>query len=219
MNDVLERIHSLLEARGDNPSNMCKVIGLSQSTFAMWKKNDRKPASDWLAPIAEYLGVSIDYILTGKENTPHVLYEMDKDVLEKYVLENEPVSIKVLGRVAAGVPIEAVEDIIGEETISKKMAETGEYFGLRISGDSMEPRMFSGDVVIVRQQNDVESGQTAIVMVNGDEATCKKIEKHDNGIMLVPLNKKYQERFYTNEDIEKLPVRILGRVVEVRGRL
>lgn len=219
MDNVFERIETCLKELGKKPIDLCKAIGINQSTYSNWKLNGRLPRTEFLPAIAEFLGVSTDYILTGKESTPHVLYEMDKDVLEKYVLENEPVSIKVLGRVAAGVPIEAVEDIIGEETISKKMAENGDYFGLRISGDSMEPRMFSGDVVIVRQQSDVESGQTAIVMVNGDEATCKKIEKHDNGIMLVPLNKKYQERFYTNEDIEKLPVRILGRVVEVRGRL
>lgn len=219
MNEVLERIEEMLSDVGKKKIDLCKSLNIPTSTFSNWKKHDRIPGGEYLPAIASFLGVSTDYILTGKDNTPLGLYEMNKNTLEKYVFENEPVSIKVLGRVAAGVPIEAVEDIIGEETISKKMAETGEYFGLRISGDSMEPRMFSGDVVIVRQQSDVESGQTAIVMVNGDEATCKKIEKHDNGIMLVPLNKKYQERFYTNEDIEKLPVRILGRVVEVRGRL
>lgn len=220
MNEMLERIHAQLEKNNDNPSNMCKSIGLSQSTFAMWKKNDRKPASDWIAPIADYLNVSAEYILTGKEPAaPIAAYEVNKDTLEKYILEQETVTIKVLGRVAAGIPIDAVEDIIGEETISKKMSESGNYFGLRINGDSMEPRMFSGDIVIVRQQNDVENGDIAIVLVNGGEATCKKIEKHSNGIMLVPLNKQYQAKFYSNDDIENLPVRILGKVVEIRVKL
>lgn len=100
-----------------------------------------------------------------------------------------------------------------------KLAQTGEFFGLRIKGDSMEPRIFHGDTVIVRQQDDVDNGDVAIVMINGSDATCKKVEKHDNGIMLVPLNRKYEEKFYTNEDIEKLPVRIIGKVVELRAKI
>lgn len=208
MSDAISRIEQRLSELGVKKSKMLQDLDIPSSTYSTWKKKSAYPDSKYIIPISRYLAVSIDYIFTGEINGTW-----------ETTLKEEITTINVLGRVAAGVPIEAMEDIIGEETISKKMAETGEYFGLRISGDSMEPRMFSGDVVIVRQQSDVESGQTAIVMVNGDEATCKKIEKHDNGIMLVPLNKKYQERFYTNEDIEKLPVRILGRVVEVRGRL
>ena len=122
----------------------------------------------------------------------------------------------MLGRVAAGVPIEAVEEIIGEETISRKMANSGEYFGLRISGDSMEPTIHHGSIVIVRQQDDVENGEIAIVVVNGNDATCKRIEKFDNGIMLVPINTEYEEKFYSNEEIESLPVKIVGKVVQAR---
>lgn len=220
MNSVIARIENLLELSGRKKIDLCKALGISSSTFSNWKTYDRIPGGEFLPAIAEYLGVSVDYLLTGKEPEPPIAaYEVNKDTLEKYILEQETVTIKVLGRVAAGIPIDAVEDIIGEETISKKMSESGNYFGLRINGDSMEPRMFSGDIVIVRQQNDVENGDIAIVLVNGGEATCKKIEKHSNGIMLVPLNKQYQAKFYSNDDIENLPVRILGKVVEIRVKL
>ena len=129
--------------------------------------------------ITTFLGVSAEYIILGEGEN-----------IQKIELDDEPIQIRVLGKVAAGIPIEAVEDVIGEETISKKMAETGDYFGLRISGDSMEPLIHHGSIVIVRQQDDVENGDIAIVIVNGEDATCKKIEKFENGIMLVHINKK-----------------------------
>lgn len=206
MNEAMQRIEDRLVQIGRKRINLCDAIGIGTGTYSTWKNKDRIPGGEFLPAIAEYLGVSVDYILTGKQDTI-------------IATDSNTHTIKVLGKVAAGIPIEAVEDIIGEIAITKEMAESGTYFGLRIAGDSMEPRMYSGDVVLVKQQEDVESGQVAVVMVNGEDATCKKIEKHSNGIMLVPFNNKYEEKFFTNEEIEKLPVRILGRVVEVRGRL
>ena len=82
----------------------------------------------------------------------------------------------------------------------------------------MEPRIKEGDVVIVKQQDDVESGQVAIVLINGDDATCKKFVKHDNGISLVSYNPAYSPMFFTPEEIKTKPIRIIGRVVELRGK-
>ena len=97
------------------------------------------------------------------------------------------------------------------------MAAGGEYFALRIKGASMEPKLLEGDIVIVRKQNDVDNGDTAIVLVNGEEATVKQIKKTDTGIILVGLNVEvYQPHFYTNEEIEELPIQIIGKVVESR---
>lgn len=207
MNQVLQRIEQLVADSGMKFTKFLEEVGIPQSTWYTWKKKDKKPDTDYLLNIAQFLGVSTDYILTGKSGT-----------LERVQLENEPCVIKVLGKVAAGVPIEASEDVIGEEMITQKMAESGEYFGLRISGNSMEPEIHHGSIVIVRQQDDVENGDIAIVLINGGEATCKKIEKFDNGIMLVPFNKDYPEKFYSNEEIQNLPVRILGKVVEQRKK-
>lgn len=129
------------------------------------------------------------------------------------------VTIKVLGRVAAGIPIEAVEDIIDTEEISEEMASTGEFFGLKIKGDSMEPRIYDGDVVIVRQQNDADSGDIVIALVNGDDATCKRLTKYAGGIGLISLNSKYEPMMFSEEDIQSKPVKIIGKVVELRGKL
>lgn len=128
------------------------------------------------------------------------------------------VVVKVLGRVAAGIPIEAVEDIIDTEEIPEEMAATGTFFGLKIHGDSMEPRMCEGDVVIVRKQDDAESGDIVIAMVNGDDATCKRLRKYRDGVELVSNNPAYPPMFYSNEEIENKPVKIIGKVVELRGK-
>lgn len=124
--------------------------------------------------------------------------------------------IPVLGRVAAGIPAEMIEDVIDYEEIDDSV---GEAFALVIAGDSMEPKLSRGDVVIVRRQEDVESGEIAVVTVNGDDATCKRVIKRDDGILLVSLNPAYDPQFYSCEDIRTLPVTVLGRVVEARCKL
>ena len=199
--DSLEVIKSLCDRNGISIAQLEKELGYGNGSIA----KARTIKSDRVVELSEYFGVSTDYILKGGENT-----------LQRVELDSDTVKIKVLGRVAAGVPIEAVEEAIGEETISRKMANSGEYFGLRISGDSMEPTIHHSSIVIVRQQDDVENGEIAIVVVNGNDATCKRIEKFDNGIMLVPINTEYEEKFYSNEEIESLPVKIVGKVVQAR---
>ena len=128
-------------------------------------------------------------------------------------------TINVLGRVAAGLPIEAIENIIDTEEISEEMARTGEYFGLQIHGNSMEPRMYEGDIVIVRKQDDAESGDIVIAMVNGNDAVCKRLQKYAGGISLISLNSSnYDPMIYSNEDTETKPVKIIGKVVELRSK-
>ncbi len=131
---------------------------------------------------------------------------------------NKGIKIPVLGCVQAGIPVEAVKDIIDYEEITEEMARTGEYFGLRIKGNSMNPRMQEGDVVIVRKQQDVDSGDVAIVIVDNQEATCKQVKKHEYGISLVSFNTAFEPMFFTNEEIIKKPVAILGKVVELRAK-
>lgn len=126
--------------------------------------------------------------------------------------------IKVLGRVAAGIPIEAITDIIDTEEIPEDLAKTGEFFVLQIHGDSMEPRMYEGDVVIIRKQDDAESGDIVIAMVNGDDATCKRLRKYRDGIELISNNPAYAPMFFSNAEIETKPVKIIGKVVELRGK-
>lgn len=128
------------------------------------------------------------------------------------------VSIPVFGRVAAGIPLEMITDIIDFEEIPEDMASLGEYFALQIHGDSMEPRMKEGDVVIVRQQEDAETGETVIVTVNGTDAACKRLKKYRDGIELISTNPSYKTMFFSAQEVTEKPVRILGKVVELRAK-
>lgn len=79
--------------------------------------------------------------------------------------------------------------------------------------------MYEGDIVIVRKQDDAESGEIVIAMVNGNDATCKRLTKYSSGIALTSLNSKYEPMMFTNQEIIEKPVRIIGKVVELRGKL
>ena len=91
-----------------------------------------------------------------------------------------------------------------------------EYFGLKVKGNSMGPKYLDGDTLIIQKLNDCESGQDCIVMVNGDDGTFKRVIKNKDGIILQPLNPNYEIKFYTNKQIEELPIKILGVVKEIR---
>ena len=127
--------------------------------------------------------------------------------------------IPLLGRVAAGSPITAMENRIGTVGVSRDSAGGSDLFALKISGDSMSPRIYDGDVVIVKAQPDAENGQIVVALINGDDAVCKKLIKYEDGIALASLNPAYTPMYFSQSDIENYPVRILGVVVELRSKL
>ena len=127
-------------------------------------------------------------------------------------------TIPVLGTVAAGIPISAVEEILDYEEVPQSWKNQGEFFGLRIKGDSMKPDINHGDTVIVRKQSTANNGDVVITLVNGDDVTCKKFEKLDNGIILISNNSEYSPMYFSNEEVVTKPVVILGRVVELRRK-
>lgn len=128
------------------------------------------------------------------------------------------VKINVVGRVAAGIPIEAIENIIDTEEIPEEMAKTGKFFGLRITGDSMEPDIHNGDTVIVRRQPDAENDEIVVALVNGHDGVCKRLKKYRDSIALVSSNPAYEPKYFNKEEIEQTPVSILGKVVELRRK-
>ena len=95
-------------------------------------------------------------------------------------------------------------------------SEGGMYFALEVTGDSMEPLIHKGATVIVKSRSVAENGEICIVQVNGDEATCKRVYKQDDGLLLVSINQEYAPMFYPAEEVIQRPVRILGKVVECR---
>lgn len=198
-----ERLKTLRIQRKMTQSELAKKIYISQPAYSKYEVGTASPNPETLSKIADALDVSVDYLL-GSDSQP---------ARPGYI------RIPVLGRVAAGIPIDAIEEVIDWEDISAEAAGDGEYFGLQIKGHSMEPKISDGDVVIVRRQPDVDSGDIAVVLVNGDDATVKRVKKSPQGVTLIPSNPAYEPMYYSNEEIESLPVQILGRVVELRAKL
>lgn len=180
----------------------------SYTTIQKWEMGTSEPPLKKTRELADLFNVDIDD-LTNKD----LEFPVSTDKSSK-----KGVTISVLGRVAAGIPIEAIENVIDTEEITEEMAKTGTFFGLQIHGDSMEPKMSEGDVVIVRQQEEAESGEIVIVTVNGTDATCKRLRRYRDGIELISNNPSYEPIFFSNEEIEKKPVKIIGRVVELRAK-
>jgi len=129
------------------------------------------------------------------------------------------VRIPVFGVVPAGIPMEAIEDILDYEEIPREMTAGGrEYFGLRVKGDSMEPEYRNGDTILIAKQNDCENGQIAVIYVNGFDATLKRVVKTEDSIILQPLNPAYDPMVYRLDDPEN-PITILGVVIEIRRKV
>lgn len=190
-------------------SNQSKV---AKASISQYVNGSHKPSNISSGKMASVLNVNPLWLMGF--DVP-----MNIDTPHNHITTHKGVVINVLGRVAAGIPIEAITDIIDTEEISQELAKTGEFFGLQIHGDSMEPRMYEGDVVIVRQQDDAESGDIVIALVNGNDATCKRLTKYAGGISLVSLNSaKYEPMVFSNKEIVEKPVRIIGKVVELRGK-
>ncbi len=211
------------EYREENRMSMddfSKASGLSKGYISQLERNLNPRTGEPSIPSIN----SIKKAANGMFMTFDELFsQLDDDLKvnigsEKVKMAKKAIRIPVLGNVAAGVPIEAIENVIDYEEISEEMAHTGDFFALKIKGNSMEPRICDGDVVIVRKQDYAESGDLVIVLVNGDSATCKKLAKYPSGIRLIPFNQAYEPLFYSNEEIVNKPVRIIGRVVENRQK-
>ena len=174
----------------------------------MYENGAREPDFETLELIADYFNVDTDYLLGRTIKTTFIPSPQSR----------QGVVINVLGRVAAGIPINAITDIIDTEEISETLAKTGEFFGLKIKGDSMTPTICDGDVIIVRQQDDAENGDIVVATINGDEATCKRLRKYKEGIELVSINPSYAPFEFSNDEIREKPVKIIGKVVESRRK-
>lgn len=194
------QLKDLRHSRTITKRQVAQDLNVDKDLITQWENGMRDIDSAMLQKLAGYYNVTSDYILST--DTP----------------KRKGIKIPVLGRVPAGLPLEAVEEIIDYEEISPEQAATGDFFALSVHGTSMEPRIRDGDVVIVRKQSDITSGDTAVVLVNGYDATVKKIIKRENGIVLQPTNPNHEPMFFTADEIRDLPVVVIGRVVELRGK-
>ena len=204
--NISEYIIAVRKQKNLSQRRLALAAGINNATISRIEKGEVSPDAETLTRLAKGLGISATE-----------LFQICGYLPEQK--EKKEVLIPVLGIVPAGVPLTAVENIVDYEEISNEMARGGEFFGLKIIGDSMESRIKEGDVVIVRKQNDVDSGKVAVIMINDDCATIKKLVKHTDGISLIPFNQAYPPAFYTWSEVESLPISVIGQVVELRGKL
>lgn len=194
-----------LEKNNLSQAELANRLNVSATSVSYWCQGLKTPRMDKVDAICSIFSCRRSDLMT------------ERKLFDNHT--SSAITINVLGRVAAGIPIEAITDIIDTEEIAEEMARTGDFFGLKITGDSMEPRIYNGDVVIVRKQDDADTGDIVIAMVNGDDAVCKRLKKYDGGLALLSLNSKYEPMMYSNDDVIHKPVRIIGKVVELRGKL
>lgn len=198
-----KKLKYYLKLRNKTQLDLAKAIGVSNTTINNYVKGYNTPRMDKIDKICNYLNIERSNLLEDKEENNNT---------------SQGIKIPVLGTVAAGIPISAVEDILDYEEIPQSWQNQGEFFGLKIKGDSMKPDINDGDTVIVKQQSTANNGDVVIALVNGDDATCKKFEKLDNGIMLISNNSEYSPMYFSNEEVVTKPVVIVGRVVELRRK-
>lgn len=215
-----ERIKARRKELNISALELAERIGKNKATLYRYERGDiENIPTSMMYRIAEILHTTPGYLMGIDSESEHIK-NMDMVYPKIYANEQNPqyIKIPVLGKVAAGVPINAVQEICGYEEIPFEWTHSGEIFALKIKGDSMEPKFSENDIVICRQQPDVESGEIAIVLIDGEDAVCKKVLKYPTGLRLISNNPKYLPMQFTNEEIETLPVKILGKVIELRAK-
>lgn len=184
-------------------NDVARDLNLPYTTITSWCKAEFYPRIDKIQLLANYFGIQKSDLVEHKEKT---------GINKK--------NIPILGTVKAGYDWLAEENVIGyitdKDTVKDYEKNINEYYALKVIGDSMLPLLSQGDLVIVHDQDDVESGQTAIVLINGEEATVKKVVKTNEGIELHSMNPYYPIKKFTFEDMKNIPIKIIGRVKEAK---
>lgn len=193
-----------LERSGKSQKDFCRDLEFRETTVSDWLNAKTYPRIDKIERMANYFGI-------------------DKaDLVEDHTYNKSDIpvyKIPVVGKVVAGTPIDAIENITDYIRVTNPAAADGSYYALHITGASMEPEMREGDLVIVHKQDYFDNGDICIVLVNGYEATVKKVQKNESGITLIGFNPVvYPPHFYNAHEVESLPVRIIGKVEEIRRK-
>lgn len=197
----MTKLKEYRERAGLSQKAVAIALGVKPPSVSNWESGRTHPTLANLKKLADLYRVDVS-VLVGEESVVDI-----------------GTSIPVLGRIPAGIPIEAIQDIMDWEDIPTEWTHgQKEYFALKVRGDSMYPEYIDGDTIILLNTSEFESGKDCAVLVNGDDATFKRVRKIPNGLVLQPLNPAYEPRIFTAEEVERLPVKIMGVVVEQRRK-
>jgi repressor LexA len=195
-----QNLVSARKGAGLTQAEVADFLNIRRQTYSAYERGVSVPDANTIATLSRLFNVSVGALISGEATT------------------GTYIRVPVCGSVAAGIPIDAIENVEDYEEVEPSLAMGSELIGLRVKGSSMEPRFADGDVVIVRRQSNIENGEIAVVLVGGEEATVKKINKYSDGIRLMPTNPAFEPIYFSNEQIEQLPVTIVGKVVELRAK-
>lgn len=206
---MYEIFEKLLKMRGITAYKFCKEAGVNASTISTWKKKNSKARPELAEIVCDYFGVSLDYLMTGQETSeklPEGAIPVDASMFVK---------IPIIGSIRCGEPMFAECNIEGYEyTYIETLRGGGDFFYLRAKGDSMiNAGINEGDLLLIRKQSDVNSGDIAIVNINGDEETLKRVIKKDKAIILQPENPAYETKIFIGKELEH--IHIQGRLMNV----
>lgn len=190
----MNRLKELREKKELFQSDVAKFLGISTPAYSYYETNKRNMPAETAIKLSKFFNVSVDYLL-GIETANKSL-------------------LPVLGTVKAGYDYLAEENIIDYIDPSINITDPENYFGLIVKGDSMSPLFDEGDYLIVHKlDGEFNTNDICIVLINGDEATVKKVVKTDTGIELHAFNPYYPAKKFTYEEMDKLPVKVIGVVV------
>lgn len=204
--------------------DFAKRCGLSHTYISALEKNiDPRtgkpiaPTLDTVKYVSKGMNISIEEILKALDDKQEFIINSDLNNEYKDEIGNTIIAIPVLGTVKAGYDYLAQENWIGTVDVETSLVGNGEdYFALKIHGDSMSPVLVEDDIVIIKKQNDFESGDIVVAIINGNEATIKKGKKSDSSILLQPLNSAYEPLIFTYEEMKSIPVTIVGIVKQLK---
>lgn len=211
------RLQQAINNRNIKPVELHEKTSISESLLSKYLSGNAIARQRKLTLLADALNVN-EVWLMGYD------VPMDRN-MKTDKLGNPVVSIPLLGEVKAGYDYLAQENWIGTEDISPELAKTGEFYALKVKGDSMADSILDGDIAIIKKQDVFEDGKISVVIINGDEGTLKMIKILDNGIKLVPLNRRinpatnepyYEDMFFDKKDIETTPVIMAGILVDLK---
>lgn len=222
-------IKTYRKERGLTMQEFAKISGLSKGYISMLEKGKHPqngkeiiPSIDTFNKVAKAMGVTLNKLLESVNGRQLVNISNNENAEEKPNVEpisiGKTVRIPVYGRIPAGIPIEAIEDIEDYIDVSTDLAKNNDLIALKVVGDSMYPKYLDGDYVLIRKQSDCENGQDCAIRINGNDVTLKKVIKEQDGLMLQPINPEYVPKKYDYHD-EFNPVYIIGVVIELRRKI
>ncbi len=210
--EVGKRLKEAREKKNITLEQAGKKVDVHKSTVLRWENGKtEKIKLPILETLAQYYNVNPVWLMGYDVPMKRELYKK-KDGLNNTVIE-----IPILQTIKSSSDYLAQENIIGTIDVETRLVGNGDdFFALKVKGDSMFPAIIEDDIVIVKKQADFENGDIVVTIINEDEATIKKVKKSSNGILLQPFNNNYEPLIFTYDEIESIPVIIIGIVKQLK---